>query len=111
MIRIAPTPHRLLVRAVWLVPVLLVGAVPCVAQDSPVIPPPLAVDSGELRRGSPKLEEREGGDLKPVATDHQMLHKYVWSTLGLEGAIHATLANGLSPGKENPPEGGLGAGG
>ena len=29
---------------------------------------------------------------KPVATDNQMLHKYVWSTIGLDGAIGATLS-------------------
>jgi len=84
---------------------LLVGAVPCFAQDSPVVPPPLAVDSGELRRGSPK---REGGGPTPVANDHELLHKYVWSTLGLEGALNATLASSLNQWRESPPEWGIG---
>ena len=59
---------------------LLAGAVPCVAQTSPVAGP------------------------KPVASDHELLHKYVWSTLGLEGAIDASLASGLDQWQESPPE-------
>ena len=58
---------------------LLVGAVPCFAQDSPVVGP------------------------KPVASDQQLLRKYVWSTLGFEGAIHATLASGLEQWRDAPP--------
>ena len=57
-----------------------VTAVPCVAQELPVVPP------------------------KPVATDNQMLHKYVWSTIGLDGALSATLASGLDQWKRSPPE-------
>jgi hypothetical protein len=41
-------------RAAWSVLTLLTGVVPCVAQDAPVPVP------------------------KPVATDRQMLRKYVW---------------------------------
>ena len=93
-------------KATWVVLAFLVGAVPCFAQDSPGVSPPLAVDSGELQRGSPK---REGGGTKPVASDHQLLHKYVWSTLGLEGAIHATLAGSLDQWRNAPPEWGAGA--
>ena len=40
----------------------------------------------------------------PVATKRQMLHKYVWSTLGVDGAIHATLTSGLDQWRESPPE-------
>jgi len=58
---------------------LLVGAVPCFAQDPPVDP-------------------------KPVATDQQMLHKYVWSTLGLNGAIDATVGSAIAQWRESPPE-------
>ena len=101
MIRIEPTNDRLLVRAAWVVLALLGGAVPGVAQDPPVVPRPLAVDAGKLRQGSPK---REDGDSKPVASDHQMLHKYVWSTLGFDGAISATLSSSLDQWKESPPE-------
>jgi hypothetical protein len=55
-------------------------AVPCFAQEPPVVPP------------------------KPVATDNQMLHKYVWSTIGRDGAFSATLASGLDQWKRSPPE-------
>lgn len=40
----------------------------------------------------------------PVATKRQLLHKYVWSTLGVDGAIHATLTSGLDQWRESPPE-------
>jgi hypothetical protein len=68
---------------IWVVVAVLVGAVPCFAQDS-------------------FLVTSDGP--KPVANDHQLLHKYVWSTLGLEGALQATLASGLDQWHENPPE-------
>jgi hypothetical protein len=55
-------------------------AFPCLAQEAPVSEP------------------------KPVATDHQMLHKYVWSTLGFDGALSATLDSGLDQWRGNPPE-------
>src|SRR5207244_389207 len=55
-------------------------AVPCFAQEPPVAPP------------------------KPVATDDQMLHKYVWSTIGLDGALGATVAGSLDQWKRSPPE-------
>ena len=41
---------------------------------------------------------------KPVATDNQMLHKYVWSTIGLDGAIGATLSSGLAQWQNTPTE-------
>jgi hypothetical protein len=46
-----------------------------------------------------------------VATDNQMLHKYVWSTLGLEGAVAATRSSGLDHWKGSPPEWGQQASG
>lgn len=55
-------------------------ASPCVAQEPPVVIP------------------------KPVATDNQMRHKYVWSTLGFDGALGATLTSGLDQWKGSPPE-------
>ena len=70
----------LLIRAAWLALILSVGASPCFAQDQPDNSP------------------------KPVASDHELLRKYVWSTLGLEGAIRATLASGLDQWQEAPPE-------
>jgi hypothetical protein len=93
MTRIESTRQRPLTRAAWVVLALLVGAVPCFAQDSA------------------KRDAREGVDPKPVANNHEMLHKYVWSTLGLEGAIHATVAGSLDQWKKSPPEWGTGASG
>jgi hypothetical protein len=42
--------------------------------------------------------------LKPVATDNQMLHKYVWSTIGLDGAVTATLSSALEQWQNSPSE-------
>ena len=64
---------------------LLAGTHPCLAQPSPVIDP------------------------KPVATDHQMLHKYVWSTLGVEGALNATVGSAIDQWRNSPPEWGTGS--
>jgi hypothetical protein len=80
MIGIERKRQRLRVRAACVGLALLASAVPCFAQDSPVVAP------------------------KPVASDHQMLHKYVWSTLGLDGAIHATLASSVDQWQASPPE-------
>jgi hypothetical protein len=59
---------------------LLAGAGPCFAQDPPAADP------------------------KPVASDRQLLQKYVWSSIGLEGAISATVSSGLDQWKQSPPE-------
>jgi hypothetical protein len=40
----------------------------------------------------------------PVATKRQLLRRYVWSTLGVDGAIHATITSGLDQWRESPPE-------
>ena len=63
--------------------ILVTAAAPCFAQQSPVVPPDAS---------------------KPVLNDHELLHKYVWSTLGLEGALDATLASGLDQWRGKPPE-------
>ena len=67
-------PKRFLLQTVAVVTGLVVGAVSAFAQEP------------------------------PVATKRQMLHKYVWSTLGVDGAIHATLTSGLDQWRESPPE-------
>ena len=67
---------RRLRRAAWAGLLLLAGAVPGRAQSIP----------------------------KAVATDNEMLHKYVWSTLGLDGAAGATLSSGLDQWQTSPPE-------
>ena len=41
---------------------------------------------------------------KPVATDHEMRHKYIWSTLGFDGALSATISASLDQWKGSPPE-------
>ena len=71
-------------RMAWMVLALFAGTHPCLAQPSPVIDP------------------------KPVATDHQMLHKYVWSTLGVEGAFNATVGGAIDQWRNSPPEWGTG---
>lgn len=76
--------------------VVLVGAVPCFAQDPPVVGP--MPDVGPMLIVGPT----------PVASDHDLLRKYVWSTIGLDGAIHATWASGLDQWRESPPEWGAG---
>lgn len=65
--------------------VALASVATCAAQDKPP-----ATDSG------------------PVATKHELLHKYVWSTLGGPGMLHATLAAGFEQWREAPPEWGTG---
>lgn len=108
MTKIESTRHRLPIRPAEVLLALLVGAVPCFAQDSPLVPLPLAADSGALTRGSPEREAREGGAQTPVASDHEMLRTYVRSTFGLKGALHATLVSSLDQWRESPPEWGTG---
>jgi hypothetical protein len=40
----------------------------------------------------------------PIASDAQLLHKYVWSTLGFDGLLSATISSGLDQWHESPPE-------
>lgn len=64
----------------------LVGVRTSEAQDAPPVPP-------------------------PVKNNNQLLQKYVWSTLGPEGAISATLLAGVDQWRVDPPEWGTGASG
>ena len=80
-----------MIRRAVLLTVLLAGAVPGFAQDSPFALPALAP--------------------KPVATNHELRHKYVWSTLGVDGALHATLASTLDQIRQSPTVWGTGTGG
>jgi hypothetical protein len=52
-----------------------------------------------------------GTDSGPVATKHELLRKYVWSTLGAPGALHATLAASFEQWRGSPPEWGSGTSG
>jgi hypothetical protein len=41
---------------------------------------------------------------KPVAGIHELRDKYVWSTLGIGGAVHATVTSSLEQWRRTPPE-------
>jgi hypothetical protein len=83
--------NRLLLQALGVVTGLMISTVSSFGQEPPVAVSPLA-------GGPPPIV------LRPVATKRQMLHKYVWSTLGVDGVIHATLTSGLDQWRESPPE-------
>ena len=82
---------RVLPRTLGVVVGLMIGAVSSFGQDSPVVVSP-------LEGGPPLIVE------PPVATKRQLLEKYVWATLGVDGAIHATITSGLDQWRESPPE-------
>jgi hypothetical protein len=63
------------------------------------IPAPAAAQDGDL------------ADNQPVLDDQALLRKYVWSTLGLPGALHATFASSVEQWRGAPPEWGTGVGG
>jgi hypothetical protein len=71
---------------------LLAGAVPSLAQDPPVAEP--TQDVGPMPVGGSE----------PVANNHEMRQKYIYSTLGLEGALSATFGSGLDQWQGKPPE-------
>lgn len=82
--------HQRSARTIWLVVGVMGAAVASFAQEpAMVIPPP--ADAPTII-GVP-----------PVATKRQLLQKYVWSTLGVDGAIHATLTSGFDQWRDNPP--------
>src|SRR5438309_636845 len=110
MVRIEPARQRLFIRTTPVALALVVSAASSFAQEPQVGPPPsAAVDSSETGRGAPLRPEPQGGKPKPVATDEQMRHKYLWSTLGFDGALGATLTSGFDQWKGSPPEWGTGA--
>jgi hypothetical protein len=96
--------HQLSLRTICIVVGLTAAAVSSFAQEPPIVTPalfvgpPQAVATPALVVGPPQLV------VPPVATERQMLQKYVWSTLGTDGAIHATITSGLDQWRENPPE-------
>lgn len=67
--------HRVLSRTLGVVIGLMIGAVSSFGQDSPVAVSPIT--------GNPPVIVSS-----PVATKRQLLQKYVWSTLGVDGAVH-----------------------
>jgi hypothetical protein len=58
-----------------------------------------------------RADDRALVDVQPVLNEEALLRKYVWSTLGLPGALHATLSGALEQWRGAPPEWGSGAGG
>ena len=77
--------------------ILLIQGAPCFAQDSPAV---LVADVS-----------LDGGPPTPVANNDELLQKYVWSRLGLEGVVSATLAAGLDQWRNSPAQWGEGRGG
>ena len=85
--------RRSVAMAMWASLVLAGGAGRCIAQEPPVQPVPAVLPSPRVLPVP-----------KPVATDNQMLHKYVWSTLGLDGMLTASLASGFDQWRLSPSE-------
>jgi len=56
-------------------------------------------------------QDHKSADIQPVLDDQALLRKYVWSTLGLPGALHATFASAFEQWRGAPPEWGSGADG
>src|SRR5438874_1728240 len=71
-------------QSVLVLVLLLAAAAPCLAQGTTLPTPP------------------------PVLHNHELLRKYVWSTVGPEGLFHATLASVLEQWRDAPPEWGTG---
>jgi len=58
---------------------------------------------GLLASAVPCFAQAPTGDAPTsVASDHEMLHDYLLATLGVEGAVRATLASGLEQWRELP---------
>jgi len=56
-------------------------------------------------------QDHELAGVQPVLDDQGLLRKYVWSTLGFPGALHATFASAFEQWRGAPPEWGTDAGG
>jgi hypothetical protein len=83
-------------RALWLALGLMSAASASFAQESAVVSAPPA--------GTTTTVVAPADVAPPVATKRQLLQKYVWSSLGTDGAIHATITSGLDQWRESPPE-------
>lgn len=57
------------------------------------------------------LAQRQPDPVPPVLDDHALLQKYVWSTLGVPGVVHATLESVFEQWRGAPPEWGTGVDG
>jgi hypothetical protein len=56
-------------------------------------------------------DEAEAPATPPVLKDHQLLRKYVWSTLGPPGVVGATIGSSVEQWRGQPPEWGGGVSG
>jgi hypothetical protein len=80
------------------------------AQDTVAAPrvftPPewrYAAVTGQRPSASPTADDR-WPPVKPVATDDELREKYVWATLGVSGAINATVQSSLAQWQKSSPE-------
>ena len=79
---------RAVTLAAWTSLMLAASAVPCIAQEEVPAPTPQV---------APPVP-------KPVASDDQMLRKYVWSTIGGDGILSATLSAAFDQVRSSPTE-------
>ncbi len=93
-------------RQVLLSSLLAVACTGCVAplMRTTLAGPPTPGQSAEVQTLVPPAV-----DQKPVLNNHELLHKYVWSTLGFEGTLDASVASGFDQWQGSPPEWGTGA--
>ena len=56
-------------------------------------------------------QDRDVAAVPPVLDEQALLRKYVWSTLGFPGALHATFTSALEQWRGAPPEWGTGVSG
>ena len=57
-----------------------------------------------LVTAAPAFSQDAAAPTPPVLDDHALLQKYVWSTLGPSGALHATLASSFEQWRRSPPD-------
>lgn len=69
----------------------------------------LAVLVGWAATATASAQDPPAAAPPPVLNNDQLLHKYVWATLGTEGALHATLGSALDQWRDSPDEWGTDA--
>ena len=89
-------------------PVLLA----CSIAASPPPPGGLTIQAMDFARNAPQsAATNDASREKPILSDRELRKKYVWATLGLEGAIGATASSGFAQWQHSPPEWKTDAGG
>jgi len=61
-----------------------------------------ALVTAVLCLAAPALGQEAPPKPPPPLTKHELLKKYVWSTLGPTGALHATIASGFEQWRDSP---------